>query len=321
MLIDTLGVRVLGTAEVLPARVVTTAEVAALCGVDAHLAVERTGVHTRRWLSPDEDPLDLGVTAALAALEDAGLTVDDVDVVLGASATPLQGMPDGGALVAAGLRLRDGVAYSLQGSCISFLFALREAGFLIDSGRAQHVLVVSTEAGSRLLDPAQPESALLIGDAAAAVVLGPAIEAGQGIVTSAFRTRASGASDAEIRGLGTRGAGSPPRDGRLDLRGRRLIGGALTDLPPFLESLRPGLTQGADGIDRILPLPASRACLEMFARFWGRDRTVDTLGELGNTMAASLPVALHRAEIKPEETLLLVGSGAGCHHGAMILRA
>lgn len=324
MAIGTLPIRVLGTAEALPDRVVTTAEVAALCGVDEASAIERTGVRERRWLSPDEDPLDLGVAAAQAALDDAGLAIDDVDVVLGASGTPLQAIPDGGALVAARLGMRDGAAYSVQATCLSFLVAVREAGFLISTGRARHVLIVSTEAGSRGLDFTQPESALLIGDAAAAAVIGPAVEPDQGVLADSFRTRTEGVADAQIRGFGTRlrieDAAANPRDYKFDMQGLRLLRGAIRDLPTFLESVRPGLTANAEGIDRIVPHQASKAGLEAIARLWGRDKIVITLGELGNTIAASIPVALHRAELKPGETVLLVGTGAGTHYGAMIWR-
>ncbi|TBT85064.1 ketoacyl-ACP synthase III [Propioniciclava sinopodophylli] len=285
-----LPMAILGTGEALPRRVVTTAEVAARCGLPADEAEQRSGVLTRHWISPDEDPLDLGVAAARSALADAGLTIADIDCVLNASGTPMQAIPDGGALLAAELGMAPTKsAYSVHGTCLSFLFALREAALLIAHGSARHVLIVSTEAGSRGLNFAQPESALLIGDAAAAVVVGPAQRPGQGLVRSSFITVTSGVEDARIRGFGTRipieEASERLTDFKFDMQGIRLLASAIRAFPKFLEDFEPGLSSG-----------------------------------LGDTIAAGIPLTLHRARIQPGERLLLVGSGAGTHFGALLVQ-
>lgn len=320
----TLPVRVLGTAEALSRRIVPTAEVAALCGIPAQEAVNRSGVNTRHWIRHDEDPLDFGVAAAEGAVRDAGLRVDEIDVVLNASGTPMQAIPDGGALIAAELGLRSGYSYSLHGTCISFLFAFQEAAFLIATDRAEKVLVVSTEGGSRGLNFAQPESALLIGDAAAAVVVGRAERPDQGLVASSFHTHTKGIKDAQIRGFGTRvrvdDAPEHLLDFKFDMQGLRLLGDAIRHFPAFLEGLRPGLSTGTPGIDTVIPHQTSKAGMEVMSRFWGWDKLVVTLGEVGNTIAASIPLALHRARPESGQTALLVGTGAGTHYGALIVR-
>ncbi|WP_208544609.1 3-oxoacyl-[acyl-carrier-protein] synthase III C-terminal domain-containing protein [Rathayibacter sp. VKM Ac-2759] len=322
---DVLPIRLLGTGEALPGRLVTTAEVAALCGLDPEEAARRSGVLTRHWLADDEDPLELGLTAARRALDAAGIDARDVDVVLNASGTQLQAIPDGGALLAAGLGLEDVSAYSLNATCLSFLFALQEAGFLVATGRAERVLIVSTEGGSRGIDLGQPESALLFGDAAAAVVVGRASAPGQGIVASRFLTRPSGVRHAEIRGFGSRirieEAAGRLSDFRFDMHGGALLVDALRHFPAFLETVRPGLSTGTPGIDRIVPHQTSKAGLEGMARLWGRSKTVVTLPEVGNTIGSAIPLALHRARIEPGESVLLVGTGAGTHYGAVILQA
>ena len=322
---DVLPIRVLGTGEALPARIVSTAEVAELCGVSEEEAVRRSGVLTRHWLADDEDPLELGLLAARRALDAAGIDADDVDVVLNASGTQLQAIPDGGALIAAGLGLVDVSAYSLHATCLSFLFALQEAGFLLATGRAERVLIVSTEGGSRGIDPAQPESALLFGDAAAAVVVGRASREGQGIVVSRFETRPSGVRHAEIRGFGSRirieEAADRLSDFRFDMHGGALLVDALRHFPGFLERVRPGLGSSLPGIDRVVPHQTSKAGIEGMARLWGRERMVVTLPEVGNTIGSALPLALHRARVQEGESVLLVGTGAGTHYGAVVLQA
>lgn len=320
----TLSVNILGTGEEMPRRVVDTAEVAALCGVPETEAVRRTGVRTRHWLSDTEDPLVQGAAAATKAIAQAGLTAGDIDVVLNASGTPMQAIPDGGSLLAAELGMTDCFAFSVHATCLSFLVAFQEAAFLIDAGRAERVLIVSTEAGSRGLNFDQPESSLLIGDAAAAVVVGRAETPGQGLVAAAFTTDPGGVHDAEIRGYGSRlahGRGpARPEDYMFDMNGPRLLRGAADRVPAFLEGLRPGLSTGTPGIDKIVPHQASKAGIAFLARMWGLEKMTITLAEVGNTIAASIPLALHRTDIRSGETVLLVGSGAGTHYGGLIVQ-
>lgn len=321
---STLGIRVLGSAETLPERVVTTAEVAALCGVRPEEAVRRTGVRTRHWLSEEEDPLLQGVSAAQKAIGSAGLKTSDIDLVLNASGTPIQAIPDGGALIAAELGMRGKFAFSVHATCISFLVAFQQAALHLDSDKAEHILIVSTEAGSRGLNFSQPESAMLIGDAATAVVVGKPTNTEQGIVASGFSTDTHGVHDAEIRGFGSRlrveDAADHLDDFKFDMQGLKLLRGAIDWFPSFLESVRPRLSSSTEGIDRIIPHQTSKAGMEMMARSWGWEKMVVTLGEVGNTIAASIPLALHRANMQQGETALLVGTGSGTHYGALIVQ-
>ena len=179
--------RLLATAQALPRRVVSTAEVAALCGVPADIAQARSGVQERRWLSAGETALHLGAQAARDAMSAARLEASQIDVLLNASGTQLQPIPDGAALLSRELGLSGNAAYSLHGTCLSFLLALQHAALLIASGQARHVLIVSTEAGSLGLNFAQAESSLLIGDGAAAVLLGPADHAAAGAARRPLR--------------------------------------------------------------------------------------------------------------------------------------
>ncbi|WGH92971.1 3-oxoacyl-[acyl-carrier-protein] synthase III C-terminal domain-containing protein [Auritidibacter ignavus] len=279
---------------------------------------------TRRWLSKDEDPLRQGVSAAQKAIEAAKLSVTDIDLVLNASGTPMQAIPDGGALIAAELGMRGKFAFSVHATCISFLVAFQQAALYLDSGRAEHILIVSTEAGSRGLNFNQPESALLIGDAAVAVVVSKPVNEDQRIVASGFSTDIHGIHDAEIRGFGSRlrvdNAADHLDDFKFDMQGLKLLRGAISWFPPFLESVRPGLSTSAEGVDRVIPHQTSKAGMEMMARFWGWEKMVVTLGDVGNTIAASIPLALHRAGMEQGETALLVGTGSGTHYGALIVQ-
>ncbi|MFC4454053.1 ketoacyl-ACP synthase III [Deinococcus sonorensis] len=321
-----LNFRILATAAVLPRRVVTTAEVAALCGLDPQVAMQRTGVRERRWLSGDENALTLGAQAGQAALAAASLAPSDVDLLLNASGSQLQPIPDGAPLLARALGLRGSAAYSMHATCLSFLVALQHAALLIHAGQARYVLIISSEAGSIGLSWAQPESALLIGDGAAAVLVGPADHPYQGLEAARFETYPEGADHTRIRGGGSLlPPGHPQATAEVftfDMQGRRVLRLASLVVPGFLERLRPGLSQGLPGIDRVVPHQASLAGLELMRRFgWPEDRVEVTLPTLGNVIAASLPLTLHQALRQQQEgTLLLVGTGAGFSVGGLIVR-
>ncbi|MDV6375216.1 3-oxoacyl-[acyl-carrier-protein] synthase III C-terminal domain-containing protein [Deinococcus arenicola] len=324
-----LGLRILSTAQALPARVVSTAEAAALCGMAPEIAVKRTGVHERRWLSGTETALTLGAQAAREAVAAAGLELSDIDTLLNASGSQLQPIPDGAALFARELGLRGAAGYSIHGTCLSFLLALNHAALLIGAGQARHVLIVSSEAGSPGLNFAQPESALLIGDGAAAVVVGPAVNEEQGIHAMRVAIYPEGADHTRIRGGGS--LLSPlhpdavPTDFTFDMHGLSVLRLASQVVPGFLETLRPGLSTGLPGIDRVVPHQASAAGLDLMRRYgWPEGQTEVTLTHLGNVIAASLPLTLHQAltagRAGEGDTVLFAGTGAGLIAGGLILR-
>jgi 3-oxoacyl-[acyl-carrier-protein] synthase-3 len=324
-----LNVRILATAQALPRRVVSTAEAAALCRVDARIAERRTGVRERRWLSGEETALTLGAQAAREAICSAGLAGADVDVLLNASGSQLQPIPDGAALLARELGLRGAATYSLHGTCLSFLLALHHAALLVHTGQARRVLIVSSEAGSVGLNPGQAESALLIGDGAAAVLVGEAERPDQGTLAIRFETYPEGADHTRIRGGGSLlPPGHPdvtPEAFTFDMQGLSVLKLASQVVPGFLERLRPGLSGGLPGIDRVIPHQASQAGLDLMRRYgWPQERVEVTLPTLGNVIAASLPLTLHQALTRGRagtgDTLLLVGTGAGLSVGGLILR-
>ncbi|WP_135229395.1 3-oxoacyl-ACP synthase III family protein [Deinococcus fonticola] len=322
-----LNARILATGQALPQRIVPTAEVAALCGVPADLAMARSGVRERRWLSGDETALTLGAEAARNAVQAAGLSLDNVDALLNASGSHLQPIPDGAALLARELGLRGKSTYSLHATCLSFLVALHHACLLIHTGQVRHVLIVSTEAGSLGLNHAQAESTLLIGDGAAAVLLGPARHAAQGLEAYRLETYPEGAEHTRIRAGGSLMSPLRPEVTRADLtfdmQGLQVLKLARRVIPGFLERLRPGLSHGLTGLDHVIPHQASQAGLTLMERFgWPAERIEVTLPHLGNVIAASLPLTLHQAmrekRVAEGKTILLVGTGAGLIAGGGI---
>lgn len=320
-------IRILGTGEALPKRVVTSAEVEALCGVPLGWAERRAGVRERRWASNGETNASLGAAAARAALDAAAASPADVDLVINASGTAQQPIPDNAALIAAELGLSGVPAFSVHATCLSFLAALDVAADRVALGRARRVLIVSSDIGSVGLNFREPESACLMGDGAAAVLVGPS-DGPSALHVSRFETYPEGARLTEIRGGGTwRTPSHPeatPTDFLFHMAGLGVLKLARDVAPDFLERLSPGLSSGLTNVDLVVPHQASLAGLRLMERFgWPRERVATTLETLGNVIAASIPLTLHRAitsgQLPRGSRALLVGTGAGFSIGGAIL--
>ncbi len=323
-----LPTRILATGRALPARLVTTAELAARIGMDPERAERSTGVRERRWVEPEEDPLRYGARALTDALERAGLAVDQLDLLIHASGGTPQPIPDGSAHLAQAVGFRGGQAFSVHSTCVSALVGVHQAALQIAAGQVRYAAVVSCEASSRGLDLRDPESSLLFGDGAAAVIMGPAEREGQGIRRYLAQMWPEGAAATEIRAGGYRrfqpGPETDPRDYSFRMDGKHALKLAHTTVPPFLERLRPGLSTGLDGIDLVIPHQTSAAGMALLRRYhWPQEKIETTLEHLGNVVAASIPLTLHQAlengRIERGDQILMVGTGAGLTTTGMIL--
>ena len=307
-------------------------EVATLAKLPAGWIEDKQGVLERRWADPraGETATWMGAEAAREALDEAGLAPSDLDLIVNASGTPEQAIPDGGPLLQRHLGLgASGIpCFSLHATCLSFLVALDVAATYLRDGRYRRVLVVSSEVASAGLNFAEPESSTLFGDAAAAAVLVPT-PSGQGSRVEAMRfsTFGQGADFTQIPGCGTlrppSAAGADPLDATFHMSGPDVLRMALRTAPAFLEQLRPGLSQGLGDIDLVVPHQASLVGLRAFRRLgWPEERVVVTLDRLGNCVGASLPATLYEAarsgRLRRGQRFLLFGTGAGFSLGAAL---
>ncbi len=328
-----------GLGRYLPAHIVPTSEMAARCGVSADWALHRTGVSERRVSDPSAGETSSGMAAAAAraALADAGIDAADLDLVLHASGVPEQTLPDGGPLVARALGIAGTPAFSVHATCLSFVAAIDVAAAFLAARRYRRILVVSSERPSTGINVDEPESALLMGDGAAAAVLTRPPE-GSASALHAFRfeTYGEGAALTEVRGGGTRLHPNAPAttsaDNLFSMDGLGVLRMARGLLPGFLDRLADGLSTGLDAVtgapngrvDVVVPHQASLAGVRLMqALGWPEDRIVVTLGRLGNTVAASIPMALCEAvasgRLRRGQTALLVGTGAGFSMGGALL--
>ncbi len=214
-----LPLKILGVGRYLPERTVPSSEVEALCGLPAGWIERRSGVLERRWVTREsgETASHMGAQAAREAVAEAGLALTDLDLILNASGTPEQAIPDGGPLIQRQLGLgSSGIAcLSVHATCLSFLAALDLSANLLATGRYRHILIVTAEIGSAGINVREPESASLMGDAAAAVVVSrtPPGEAAC-LQAARLETYGDGADLTAIRGGGTRRHPNHPARGQ-----------------------------------------------------------------------------------------------------------
>lgn len=325
-----LPLRIAGVGRYLPPRVVTSEELESRCALPPGWIERRNGVRERRWVDGECSSF-MAAEASKEALEEAGLRPGDLDLVINASATGEQALPETGALIQRHLGIgASGIpAMTVQSACLSFITALEVAAHYLLSGRFARILIASSDIASCGLDFTEPESATLMGDAAAAVVVvRPREGEASRICNAHFSTWGDGAYLTAIMGGGSaRHPGKPghdPSDDLFHMDGSAVLRMVRRYDEAFLEQLRPGLSTGLGDIGLVVPHQASRVGLQLLQRFgWPGDAIVQTIGELGNCVAASIPSTLYQAvrdgRLDRGDRFLLVGTGAGLSMGGMVL--
>lgn len=325
-------VRIAGVGHYLPKRVVPSSELETRLGVKPGWIERRSGVALRRWASREagESNSWMGAQAALEACADAGIEPGDIDLIINASGTPEQTIPDGAPLIQVQLGLGEsGIpCMSVHTTCISFLHAFDVASSLLTTHAYKRILIVSAEVASVALNFEEKESASLFGDAAAAVVLERGTDGDEGAIhRSHFATYGVGAHFTEVPGGGSRlhpnHPDSKPSDQTFHMQGKKVLRLAFRHGEEFLEALYPGLSKGLGDIQCVVPHQASRVGLRAFGAFgWQSERIVTTLADVGNCVAASIPYTLYRAikdgRLKRGERFLLFGTGAGLSYGGIV---
>ncbi|MEP7357262.1 MAG: 3-oxoacyl-[acyl-carrier-protein] synthase III C-terminal domain-containing protein [Anaerolineales bacterium] len=327
---DVMPLKIIGVGRYLPARVVGSAEVEALCGLPAGWIERRSGVRERRWVD-DETSSQMGAQAAREAVAEAGLELSDLSLIINASGTTEQTIPDGGPLIQRQLGLgSSGIpCLTVHATCLSFLVALDLSANLLATGRYENILIVSSEIGSVGINLKEPESASLLGDAAAAVVVTRTPEGeSAGLHAARLETYGDGADMTAVRGGGSsRHPNNPatkPEDNLFHMNGPQVLRMALRYSGAFLEKLRPGLSTGLAPLKLVVPHQPSLMGLKAMEMFgWPAGQIVKTLDHLGNCVAASIPCTLYEAvrqgRLQRGDQVLLVGTGAGLSLGGVIL--
>ncbi|MEO8888302.1 MAG: beta-ketoacyl-ACP synthase 3 [Jatrophihabitantaceae bacterium] len=313
----TIGGRILGVGAAQPAGSTSGAEVAARFGRTGEWIETRTGIRNLRLISGEERLIDLARTSTDAAILASGVAADRIDLIIATSCTSRPGAEALGPQIAEYLGIGC-PSFDLNAACSGFCYAVSTADSMIRTGSVQHVLIVSAEHMSDLIDPGDLGTAIIFGDGAGAAVVGPGVAGELGIGPVVW------GSDGEQAPLIA--FGDDDTDEFMRMQGRQVFRWAVESIPDIAVQActRAGVLP-AD-IEVFVPHQANLRIIDAVVRKVGLDHTVvaTDIVESGNTSSASIPIALTRLRdsgaAKSGQLALLVGFGAGLAFAAQVVR-
>jgi 3-oxoacyl-[acyl-carrier-protein] synthase-3 len=318
---------VLGCGSYLPEQVVTNAQLAARIDTSDEWIVQRTGIRERHIAAEGEFTSHLAIKAAQAALTDAGLDAQSIDLIVLATSTPDNTFPATAVAVQHGLGINHGAAFDLQAVCSGFVFALATADNFLRSGAFKRALVIGAETFSRILDWNDRGTCVLFGDGAGAVVLEAQEQPGKagtdrGVVTTHLRSDGRHKAKLFVDG----GPSSTQTVGHLRMEGREVFKHAVGMITDVIVDAFTATGLNADGIDWFVPHQANKRIIDASAHklHIAPEKVVLTVDRHGNTSAASIPLALSVARkdgrIKRGDMVLLEAMGGGFTWGSALVR-
>jgi 3-oxoacyl-[acyl-carrier-protein] synthase-3 len=308
------GAAVASVGHSLPATVVPSAEIEARLGLAPNWIERRTGIRERRHAAAEERLDEHAASAAARALQGAGIDPAAVDVVLVATTTGEEILPNAAPLVAHAIGAHRAGAFDIGAACTGFLSALATGAAMIDAGRASCVVVVGADFMSRITDPRDRGTAAVFADGAGAVVLVATGETGR---IGPIVLGADGGEGATIR---------VPRDpATIQMLGHETFRAAVGRLAEATVSALDAADRGLFDVDLFVYHQANGRILSAVGERLGlpADRVVDCIADYGNTSAATLPLALahcvHSGRLRAGSRVLLGAFGAGFTWGATVL--
>lgn len=316
-----------GVGSHVPENVVTNEDMTRIVETSDEWIVSRTGIKERRIALDDETTSDMATRAAVKALSRAGVDACEIDQIIVATSSADHLMPSAACIVASNLGSTC-AAYDLNAACSGFIYALQVGASAIESGRARCVVVIGADMLSRVLDFTDRTTCVLFGDGAGAVVLKASDE--PGVLSTVLGSDGSG-KDMLIIPAG--GSKAPCTHERIDAReqylrmnGKEVFKFAVRIIPKATEEALALSGHTVSDLDWLIPHQANQRILNTVAERLGlpNERIVSHLETVGNTSAASIPLALDElytsGQLKPGDLLGLVGFGAGLTWAAAIVR-
>ncbi|MDF2657395.1 MULTISPECIES: beta-ketoacyl-ACP synthase III [Paenibacillus] len=321
-------VGILGTGMYVPERVLTNKELEQMVETNDEWIVSRTGISERRIAAKEQASSDLAYEAALEALGNAGLSAEELDLIIVATVTPDMSFPSTACVLQSRLGAKNAAAFDLSAACSGFIYGLANASGLISSGMYKNALVIGAECLSRITDYTDRNTCILFGDGAGAVVIGQVPE-GRGFQSFVLGADGSGGELLKARAGGSR---DPITREVLDEK-RQFIYMAGKEVFKFAVKIMGSAAEEAlvkagidkSEIDLLIPHQANiriiQSALERLEL--PEEKCVVNINRYGNVSAASIPIALAEAarenRINPGDKLLFVGFGGGLTWGASVL--
>lgn len=324
-----MGARIVGTGSHVPATCLTNADLERIVDTSDAWIAQRTGIRTRYILSEEEIPSDMGVDAGSRALKDATLRASDVDLLLVATNFPDMICPGSAPFIAEGLGIAGAPFFDLKAGCSGFVYGLAVADGLIRAGLYRRVLLIGTEALSRVTDWTDRQTCVLFGDGAGAAMLTPGAD-DEGVLGVALYGDGGKSLLLHMPGGGTRLPATPET---LDARAHYMKmegSGVFRHAAPMMEKATREALRVADldldDVDWIIPHQANVRIIDTLIRRLdvAPERVITNLGRVANTSAASIPIALDEAlrdgRIERGQVVAMTAFGAGVTYGAVVMK-
>jgi 3-oxoacyl-[acyl-carrier-protein] synthase-3 len=303
---------ILGIGRYLPEKVVTNHDMEKIVDTSDEWIRTRTGIQERRIASDDIDTSDMAFYSAQKAMEHAGIRAEEIDLIIVATVTPDHPFPSVACLIQERLGANNAVAFDVSAACAGFMYGIVMAKQFIESNTYRNALVIGVEKLSKITDWNDRNTAVLFGDGAGAVVIGPVSE-GRGILSFELGSDGSGAKHLY-------------QDEYIIMNGREVFKFAVRQMGESAVNVieKAGLTK--EDVDFLIPhqaniriMEAARQRLELPI-----EKMSVTVDKYGNTSASSIPIALveelENGKIKDDDLIVMVGFGGGLTWGAVALR-
>ncbi|MEC9393035.1 MAG: beta-ketoacyl-ACP synthase III [Pseudomonadota bacterium] len=315
--------KIIGVGAYLPERIVTNDDLSKNIDTDDKWISERTGIKERRIANDSETTSSLGIEAAKKAINNAGISRDDIDLIILATATPDNTFPATATSIQAGLGINRGYAYDVQAVCSGFVFALEIADNSLRLGKSKNALVIGSETFSRILDWKDRSTCVLFGDGAGAVVLQSTdSNSTRGILSNHLHSDGNYKDMLYVDG----GPSTSNNVGFLRMDGQGVFKHAVKNISgSILEALKQNNIT-IDDIDWFIPHQANSRILDAVAKKVGlkSEKIIVTVDKHANTSAASIPLALNEAvelgKINEDDIILLAAMGGGFTWGSSLIR-
>ncbi len=311
-----------GVGSYLPKRVMTNEELSQMVDTSDEWIRERSGITQRHIAADDEYTSDLATAAALKAIENAGLSPQDINLIIVATTTPDLTFPSTATIVQEKLGIRDGAAFDIQAVCSGFIYAMHVADSMMKSGLYEHILVIGAETFSRILDWTDRTTCVLFGDGAGAMVLKRAEGGEQGVLNNFIRSDGRHCDLLYVDG----GPSRTQTVGKVRMVGKQVFRYAVKDIAGAMRTCVEQAGLDIQEVNWMVPHQANQRILDGVGRQLGlkSEQVISTVALHANTSAASVPlafdVAVKDGRIKRGDLTLLEAFGGGFTWGATLLR-
>lgn len=320
---------ILGTGSALPEKIVTNFDLEKLVDTSDKWIIERTGIKERHQAAPDETTSSLSVKAARKALEMAGISPEQLDLIICSTISPDMPLPATASIIQRELGAGTCCAFDLAAACSGFLFGMTVVDQFVKTGKANYALVIGAELLSRYLDYQDRATCVIFGDGVAAGILGP-VNSGGGILASEVHTNGTYADHLFIPAGGTARPATcetiQARAHYIKMRGNELFKVAVRSLEEVSRRVMDQAQVQPDQIDLFIPHQANQRITEAVRERLGlpAEKVYSNISRVGNTSSASIPICLDECvrsgRVKKGDLILMSAFGAGVTWGSVLVR-